>query len=61
MGILDGTNITKCRRKMIDAELKREFEGIQTLWIESICNDSKVIQNNIKLTKLSNPDYCDMN
>lgn len=27
------------------------------MWVESICNDEAVIQKNIKLTKLGNPDY----
>jgi hypothetical protein len=28
--------------------------------VESICNDEDVIQENIKLTKLSNPDYANI-
>jgi len=27
------------------------------MWVESICNDESIIENNIKLTKLSSPDY----
>ncbi|CAK70097.1 unnamed protein product (macronuclear) [Paramecium tetraurelia] len=61
VGILDGTNITRERRLQIESDLKQSFNGIQTLWIESICNDSKVIQNNIRLTKINNPDYCNVN
>ncbi len=30
------------------------------MWIESLCNDDKLIETNIKITKLSSPDYRDV-
>jgi len=30
------------------------------MWIESICNDDQIIEANIKKTKLSSPDYKDV-
>ena len=27
------------------------------IWVESICDDEKVVENNIKSAKLNNPDY----
>jgi len=29
------------------------------MWVESICNDESIIENNIRMTKLSSPDYKD--
>jgi len=30
------------------------------MWIESLCNDEKTIETNIRITKLSSPDYKDV-
>ena len=30
---------------------------MQLVWIESICNDDKIIENNIRSSKLTSPDY----
>ena len=30
------------------------------MWIESLCNDDKIIETNIRITKLSSPDYKDV-
>ncbi|CAD8177796.1 unnamed protein product [Paramecium pentaurelia] len=61
IAIFDGTNTTKERRNMVQCSLLQQCQNVQTLWIESICDDADVIQNNIRLTKLNNPDYVSMN
>jgi len=55
VAIYDATNSTKERRSMI---LKRcTKEGVQVVFIESVCNDRAVIEKNIRETKLYSPDY----
>ncbi|KAI8967957.1 6-phosphofructo-2-kinase-domain-containing protein [Mycotypha africana] len=55
VGILDATNSTKKARAWIHQELTSK--DIQVLFIESICEDERVILSNIKDVKLSSPDY----
>lgn len=55
LAILDATNSTKSRRKwMMDmvAELP-----IRVLFIESICTDETIVDQNILRTKVKNADY----
>eukprot|EP01123_Difflugia_compressa_P005006 TRINITY_DN1653_c0_g1_i1.p1 TRINITY_DN1653_c0_g1~~TRINITY_DN1653_c0_g1_i1.p1 ORF type:complete len:405 (-),score=51.12 TRINITY_DN1653_c0_g1_i1:192-1406(-) len=59
IGIHDATNSSKARRRLIEKRLERE-KDIQVLWIESICNDTSIIQENIKL-KIRSPDYKNKN
>lgn len=59
VSIYDGTNTTHARREMVTMTLKENFPELQVFWIESICNDQDVIERNIRLTKLNNPDYKD--
>lgn len=33
---------------------------MRVLWIENVCDDDEVIEANIRETKLSSPDYKDM-
>ncbi|KAJ1501690.1 6-phosphofructo-2-kinase 1 [Coelomomyces lativittatus] len=55
VAIYDATNSTRDRRSMI---IKRcQTEGIQTVFVESICNDTAIIDKNIKETKTSSPEY----
>ena len=41
--------------------LAKEFDnhGIETLFIESMCNDEKIIEENVRSVKISSPDYVD--
>jgi len=57
IAVYDGTNTTVERRKMVKEYLDKELGFHSLVWIESICNDDKIIENNIRATKLSSPDY----
>jgi len=57
VAIYDGTNTTVERRQLVKETLEKEYGACQLMWVESICNDESIIENNIKLTKLSSPDY----
>eukprot|EP00485_Elphidium_margaritaceum_P004903 CAMPEP_0202689782 /NCGR_PEP_ID=MMETSP1385-20130828/4968_1 /ASSEMBLY_ACC=CAM_ASM_000861 /TAXON_ID=933848 /ORGANISM="Elphidium margaritaceum" /LENGTH=617 /DNA_ID=CAMNT_0049344969 /DNA_START=42 /DNA_END=1895 /DNA_ORIENTATION=+ len=62
VGILDATNTTIERRKLIRQFFKRresELEyDLKLVYVESICNDESIIHQNIITVKLKNPDYC---
>jgi 6-phosphofructo-2-kinase/fructose-2,6-biphosphatase 2 len=55
IAILDATNSTKSRRKWIQERCARE--NIETLFVESLCNDPSLIMSNIKEVKTTSPDY----
>ncbi|EOD45410.1 Fructose-bisphosphatase [Neofusicoccum parvum] len=55
VAILDATNSTKGRRRWI--EERCEQEGIQTLFVESKCDDEELIMQNILEVKTTSPDY----
>ncbi|KAI8994769.1 6-phosphofructo-2-kinase-domain-containing protein [Pilobolus umbonatus] len=55
VGIFDGNNNTEIRRTQIHQRLSAE--NINTLFIESICDDDEVVLSNIRLVKVSSPDY----
>ncbi|GAB1736097.1 hypothetical protein NU219Hw_g6148t1 [Hortaea werneckii] len=55
IAILDATNSTKSRRRWIKDRC--DAEGIETLFVESKCDDEELIMANIKDVKLSSPDY----
>lgn len=55
VGIYDATNTTRTRRKLF-AERCRS-RGVPVVFIESICDDPRVIDANVRETKLSSPDY----
>ena len=57
VAIYDGTNTTQLRRKMIHQRVQQEIKNSYLFFIESICDDDEVIEKNVKLTKLNNPDY----
>mmetsp|Transcript_22383 Transcript_22383/g.76689 ORF Transcript_22383/g.76689 Transcript_22383/m.76689 type:complete len:631 (+) Transcript_22383:282-2174(+) len=56
--IFDATNTTKRRRQMV-VERCRESRGITPVFIESICDDPGVLEENYRL-KMGNQDYQDM-
>jgi broad specificity phosphatase PhoE/predicted kinase len=60
VAIYDATNSTKERRKHILAALDEKKLGVKKMFIESICTDEKLLDQNIKTVKLSTPDYKDM-
>ena len=55
IAIYDATNSTHARRTWVTAQC--EAEGIDVLFIETLCNDPAIIAANIRDTKLLAPDY----
>lgn len=55
VGILDATNSTKERRKWVRGIL--EAEGIEVIFVESLCEDEALIMANIRDVKTTSPDY----
>lgn len=55
VAIYDATNSTKARRHWVQEQCRRA--GIQVVFIESICDDEAVIEANVRETKLTSPDY----
>jgi 6-phosphofructo-2-kinase/fructose-2,6-biphosphatase 2 len=55
IAILDATNSTKSRRKWIQERC--DVEGIETLFVESKCDDEDLIMSNIMEVKTTSPDY----
>ncbi|WP_235880125.1 bifunctional nucleoside/nucleotide kinase/histidine phosphatase family protein [Polyangium aurulentum] len=58
VGIFDATNSTKERRKVVEERTRKA--GVPLVFIESLCNDASVVEANVRETKLSSPDYTDM-
>jgi 6-phosphofructo-2-kinase/fructose-2,6-biphosphatase 2 len=55
IAIFDATNSTKDRRRWIKERCDRE--GIETLFVESKCDDEDLIMSNILEVKTTSPDY----
>jgi 6-phosphofructo-2-kinase/fructose-2,6-biphosphatase 2 len=55
IAILDATNSTKARRRWIKERCDKE--GVETLFVESKCDDEELIMSNILEVKTSSPDY----
>ena len=55
VAIYDATNSTRQRRAVIAEACRRASR--QVLFVESICFDSSIVENNIRETKLMSPDY----
>ncbi|CAP70597.1 uncharacterized protein PODANS_3_6610 [Podospora anserina S mat+] len=58
VGILDATNSTIKRRKLLVDHIKAREPKLGILFIESICHDQNLLEANMRL-KLSGPDYKD--
>ncbi|KAL9058813.1 MAG: hypothetical protein Q9162_001537 [Coniocarpon cinnabarinum] len=57
VGILDATNSTLERRKLVMKQLReRAGPDLNVLFLESLCLDEELLERNIRL-KLSGPDY----
>jgi len=56
IAILDATNSTKARRRWIKDRC--DSEGIETLFVESKCDEEDLIMSNIIEVKTTSPDYC---
>ena len=58
VGIFDATNTTKERREWIIQELTGIMESkSHIIFVESICNNEDIINENIRAVKLNMPDY----
>lgn len=57
VAIYDATNTTRIRRARVRECCERA--GFQVLFIEIRCDDPSIIEDNIRSTKLSSPDYED--
>jgi broad specificity phosphatase PhoE len=55
VGIYDATNSTRARRSIVEERCRER--GIPLVFIESICNDTALIDANVRETKLKMPDY----
>jgi 6-phosphofructo-2-kinase/fructose-2,6-biphosphatase 2 len=55
VGIFDATNSTKSRRAWIHKTCQEA--GIETLFVESLCDDEDIIMSNILEVKTTSPDY----
>jgi broad specificity phosphatase PhoE/predicted kinase len=58
VAIYDATNSTRERRAMV--KQRCEAAGVQVLFVEIACDDPDIIEDNIRNTKLSSPDYVNM-
>jgi broad specificity phosphatase PhoE/predicted kinase len=55
IAIYDATNSTRERRALVAARCAEE--GLDVVFVESICNDPAIIEANIRATKARSPDY----
>ncbi|KAK9474006.1 6-phosphofructo-2-kinase-domain-containing protein [Dipodascopsis tothii] len=55
VAIYDAVNPTSSGRRALSKELNAR--GIQTLFIESICDNQDIIMSNVRSVKISSPDY----
>jgi broad specificity phosphatase PhoE/predicted kinase len=55
VGIYDATNNTRERRALVCARCAAE--GVDVVFVESICDDPAIIEANIRATKARSPDY----
>ncbi|KAK4974854.1 hypothetical protein LTR28_009649 [Elasticomyces elasticus] len=55
IAILDATNSTKARRRWIQE--KCEAANIETMFVESKCDDEELVMSNIRDVKTTSPDY----
>lgn len=58
VGIYDATNSTRERRD--DVQKRCIAAGYQVLFIEIVCDDPQLIDENIRTTKVSSPDYANV-
>ncbi|KAF3333612.1 6-phosphofructo-2-kinase/fructose-2,6-bisphosphatase isoform X2 [Carex littledalei] len=56
VGIFDATNSTKRRRLML---MKMAEGKCKVIFLETICNDERIIERNIRLKIQQSPDYAE--
>ncbi|HLK37489.1 MAG TPA: 6-phosphofructo-2-kinase/fructose-2,6-bisphosphatase [Polyangiaceae bacterium] len=55
VGIYDATNNTRQRRALVRARCAAQ--GVEVVFVESICSDVAIVEANIRATKARSPDY----
>ncbi|XP_074026245.1 6-phosphofructo-2-kinase/fructose-2,6-biphosphatase isoform X2 [Leptinotarsa decemlineata] len=60
VAVFDATNSTPERRKIIQDFVVNKM-GFKLFFVESVCDDPKIIEQNIMEVKVSSPDYVNMN
>ena len=58
VAIYDATNSTRARRALVREQCEKA--GLAVMFIELLCDDPAVIEANVRSTKLSSPDYQDV-
>jgi len=58
VGIFDATNCSRARRKWLVEQLEPKLQSkSHIIFVESVCEDEAMIQNNISATMANMPDY----
>lgn len=57
VAVFDATNSTRERRKHILNTLEKSGIGAKQMFVESTCDSSELLEENIRKVKLSTPDY----
>ncbi|KAJ8675477.1 hypothetical protein QAD02_011263 [Eretmocerus hayati] len=60
VAVFDATNSTVERRQLIRDIVVKKM-GFKLFFVESVCNDPEIVEQNIMEVKVSSPDYTDMN
>jgi putative N-acetylmannosamine-6-phosphate epimerase len=60
VAVFDATNSTRERCPHILEMLKRSGIGAKQMFVESMCDSTELLEENIAKVKLSTPDYCGM-
>ncbi|XP_068988917.1 6-phosphofructo-2-kinase/fructose-2,6-bisphosphatase isoform X1 [Bombus flavifrons] len=60
VAVFDATNSTIERRQLI-RDIVVEKMGFKLFFVESVCNDPEIVEQNIMEVKVSSPDYTNMN
>lgn len=58
VALYDATNSTRTRRKWVRERC--EAEGLDVLLLELVCEDPAIIDANVRETKITSPDYVDV-
>ncbi|XP_011065631.1 PREDICTED: 6-phosphofructo-2-kinase/fructose-2,6-bisphosphatase 1 isoform X1 [Acromyrmex echinatior] len=59
VAVFDATNSTVDRRQLIRDIVVRKM-GFKLFFVESVCNDPEIVEQNIMEVKVSSPDYANM-
>ena len=57
IAVYDATNTTRERRGFLVDQLERSSVRAKVIFVESICEDEKLVEENIRSVKVSTPDY----